>query len=229
MLLNVSKLYTPTAFEAFQSEYERSLNTRTTALDGNNEYLVELGCLDEDLIFEEEYKVIGDPLEQTATCSCKQFNRIGILCGHALKVIDLMSIKYLPAHYILKRWTKEARNGTVQDNQGRNIIENPKLDALLCYRFMSRKFHNMAHRAASFPECALLVDKALGILSEQVEEKMGQLDLNYADTHTAGTDAPINNDSLSNARLKKKRSRQKIQEDLKLGSIQSARLGRSEK
>lgn len=104
-----------------------------------------------------------------------------------------MNIEYLSAHYLLKRWTKEARNGTVQDSQGRNIIENPKLDALLCYRFMSRKFYNMAHRAASFPECALLVDEALDILTELVKEKMSLLELN--------------NDSLNNVRLKKKEVR----------------------
>ena len=104
MLIQTSKLYTPIIFEAFQGEYERSMVACTTALEGSNEYLVAIGSLDENFTFEKEYKVTGDPLEQTNTCSCGQFGRTGILCGHALKVLDLMNIKSLPGQYILKRW-----------------------------------------------------------------------------------------------------------------------------
>jgi hypothetical protein len=62
-------------------------------LDGNNEYLVAIASLDKELVFEDEHKVIGNPLEQTATCSCKQFSSTGILCAHALKVLDIMNVK----------------------------------------------------------------------------------------------------------------------------------------
>lgn len=41
----------------------------------------------------------------------------------------MMNIKLLPDQYILKRWTREARCGTVQDIHGRNVLENLKIDA----------------------------------------------------------------------------------------------------
>jgi hypothetical protein len=104
-------------------------------------------------------------------CSCKQFDRIGLLCGHALKVLDLMNIKSLSPQYVLKRWTREARAGNVQDNQGRNIIENAKIDVVLRFRYMSRKFLDLAHQAANFPECTALVDSTLDILGKQIGEK----------------------------------------------------------
>src|SRR6185312_16698015 len=91
---------------------------------------------------EEECIVIGDPLNQIVSCSCGMFNRTGILCAHGLKVVDLMNIKILPTHYILKRWTREARNGSIQDKQGRNVVENSKRGAQLRYKFLSHKFHN---------------------------------------------------------------------------------------
>jgi zinc finger SWIM domain-containing protein 3 len=125
MLIQASKLNTPIIFEAFQGEYERSMVACTTALEGNNCYLVAIGSLDENCTFE-EYKVFGDSLEQTSTCSCGMFSRTGIFCSHALKVLDLMNIKSLPAQYVLKRWTRGARSEKVQDNYGRNIIENPR-------------------------------------------------------------------------------------------------------
>jgi len=164
ILVQTSKLYTPVIFEAFQGEYEKSLAACTKALEGNNEYLVG------DFTFKEEYKVIGDPSKQTVVCSCGQFDRTGILCAHALKVLDLMNIKLLPPQYVLKRWTWEAWIETVQDNQGRNMAENT-MDAMLRYKFMSRKFLNLAHRAANFPECTVLVDSALDILGKQIEDK----------------------------------------------------------
>ena len=48
--------------------------------------------VDGDLSSELERTVVGDPLEQTSSCSCGQFKRTRILCGHALKVLDLMNI-----------------------------------------------------------------------------------------------------------------------------------------
>jgi zinc finger SWIM domain-containing protein 3 len=175
----------------------------TTTLEETNEYLVAIGSLDENFTLEKEYKVIGHPLEQTSTCSCGQFNRLGILCGHALKVLDLMNIKSLPTQYVLKRWTREARSGTVQDNKGRDIIENPKLDHMLSYKDMSRKFLNLAHRAASHPKCTLLVNNTLDMLSKQIDEEMNGV-TNPMDPIISPTNVSLPNELLSTANLKKK-------------------------
>jgi zinc finger SWIM domain-containing protein 3 len=197
MLLQASKLYTPGIFEAFQGEYEISLSACTRQFDGCNEYLVR------DFTYEEEYKVTGDPLKQLVVCSCRQYERIGILCGHALKVLDLMNIKSLPPHYVLKRWTREARSGSVQDKDGRNIIENPNMDAMLSYRYMSHKFHNLADRASNFPECVVLVDSTLDILGKQIEEKINAC-TSVPRYPCTSTDASPPDELLTNARLKKK-------------------------
>jgi hypothetical protein len=203
MLLQASKLYTPIIFETFQEEYERSLAVCTKALNGTHEYLVG------DFTYKEEYQVIGDPLKQIVVCNCRQFNRIGILCSHALKVLDLMNIKSLPPQYVLKRWTREARSGVVQDNQGRKIIKNPKMYALLRFRFLSHKFLNLAHRAANFPECDILVDNTLDILDKQIEslileDKVNASPTIFEDSSTAPSSANPPIESLINARLKKK-------------------------
>jgi len=167
-------------------------------LDSDNTYRVG------DFTFEEEYKVIGDPLKQTVDCSCQQFDRVGILCYHALKVLDLMSIKLLPPQYVLKRWTREARSGTIQDRQGRNIIENPNMDALLRCRYMSNKFLNLAYRAANFPQCTMLVDNTLDTLCKQIEEMIIACPSTYVSPSVVPTTATPPDDVLSNARLKKK-------------------------
>ena len=107
MLLQASEVYTPIIFEAFQGQYERSMAACSRVLD-ENKYAIAIGSFHGDLSFEEERIVIGDPLKQTVRCRCQQFYRIGILCGHALKVLDLMNIKSLLPQYVLKRWTRKA-------------------------------------------------------------------------------------------------------------------------
>jgi zinc finger SWIM domain-containing protein 3 len=204
MLLQVSKLYTPVIFEAFQGKYERSMAACTLALEGNNEYFVSIKSLDKDFRYEKEYKVIGDPLQQTSTCSYGQFNRIGILCGHAIKVLDLMNIKSLPAQYVLKRWTKEAHSGSVQDNQGRNIIENPRLDETLRYKSMTRKFLSLAQRAASHPGCSLIVHDTLDILSKKIGEEINGYTTPTVDQVTVPTNVTPVSNLVSTARFKKK-------------------------
>ena len=115
-----------------------------------------------------------------------------------------MNIKSLPPHYVLKRWTREARSGTVQDNEGRNIIVNPNMDAMLSYRYMSHKFHNLADRASNFPECVMLVDSTLDILGKQIEEKINACTSTSRYPYTIPPEASPPNDLLINARLKKK-------------------------
>jgi len=171
MLVQASEVYTPVIFEAFQGEYERSMAACSRLLD-ENKYAIVIGSFHGAIRFEQERIVIGDLLNQTATCSCQMFNRTGILCAHGLKVLDLMNIKILPAHYILKRWTREACNGRIQDKQGRNVIANPKLEAQLRTRNLVHKFVNLAYKAADYPDCCLLLEDGLDCLSTQLEDKL---------------------------------------------------------
>jgi len=171
MLLQASEVYTPVIFEAFQSEYERSMAACSRLLDADK-YAIAIGRFHGDLQFEQERIVIGDHLNQTASCSCGIFSRTGILCAHGLKVLDLMNIKILPTHYLLKRWTKAACDGSVRDKEGRNVVANPMLESQLRYKRTSHKFLNLAHKATYSPECCLMIENALDCLCTQLEDKL---------------------------------------------------------
>jgi zinc finger SWIM domain-containing protein 3 len=207
MLIQASQVYTPIIFEAFQGEYERSMAACTKLLDGNK-YVVSIAILHGDITFEDERIVLGDPLNKTATCSCGMFERTGILCGHGLKVLDLMNIKTLPTHYVLKRWTREARKGSILDKQGRNVVENPKLDAMLRYKELSHKFHTMAYKVAYSTDCCLLLENALDCVGAQLEEKLNACSsaMNEPSKDQENFDPNVqqNEDLLRAARLKKK-------------------------
>jgi hypothetical protein len=84
----------------------------------------------------------------------------------------MMHINVLPEHYILKRWTREARCGVVQDIHGNNVIENPKIDATRCYQNLFLKFLSIAFQAVDYGEVYSYVDNVLNTLHRDVDKKI---------------------------------------------------------
>lgn len=82
-----------------------------------------------------------------------------------------MNIKYLPGHYILKRWTREARSGTIQNSHGNIVLEDPRSEDKQQLKFFMHEFLDIASQAIASEECIKLVDDALKILRKQVEDK----------------------------------------------------------
>ncbi|KAF3681039.1 hypothetical protein FXO38_01946 [Capsicum annuum] len=55
----------------------------------------------------------------------------GILCGHALKILDTLNVKdKIFDHYIVKRWTKDATNLMAMDIKGSMGGSDPKAEVL---------------------------------------------------------------------------------------------------
>ncbi|ESQ28842.1 hypothetical protein EUTSA_v10019760mg, partial [Eutrema salsugineum] len=54
-----------------------------------------------------------DATNQTIHCSCMKYSFSGILCRHALKVLDKKNVRRIPSNYILNRWSKEAKARSV--------------------------------------------------------------------------------------------------------------------
>ncbi|XP_065860808.1 protein FAR1-RELATED SEQUENCE 5-like [Euphorbia lathyris] len=106
LLKQVRDIYTPVIFELFQLEYEASLNILINQCAQNGslfEYKVNIYGK------QQEYHLSFNSTEERVTCSCMKFEYMGILCSHALKVLDYRNIKMLPIQYIIKRWTRDAR------------------------------------------------------------------------------------------------------------------------
>jgi hypothetical protein len=89
-----------------------------------------------------------------------------------LKVLDMMNMKVLAEHYILKRLTREARCGVVQYIRANNVIENPKIDATQRFQNLSRKFFSIASQAANYGEISSYVENVLNTLHRDVDEKI---------------------------------------------------------
>lgn len=108
-----AEVYTRKMFTIFQDELFESLVLAvklTGADEGSHTYEVAR--------FDEEHKVYFVALnvsKQIGSCSCKMFEFEGILCRHMLAVFKATNIFTLPPHFILKRWTRSAKDEAILD------------------------------------------------------------------------------------------------------------------
>ncbi|XP_047068299.1 protein FAR1-RELATED SEQUENCE 1-like isoform X2 [Lolium rigidum] len=106
---HASKVYTRSMFEQFGKmifkacaykveEVEKNRLYRTTHTDASRREkwsrVFDVNILDEGEQFD---------------CECGMFAPMGMLCGHALKVMDYVGATEIFKKHILKRWTRDAR------------------------------------------------------------------------------------------------------------------------
>ncbi|KAK9135360.1 hypothetical protein Syun_014690 [Stephania yunnanensis] len=110
-----SEVYTRKMFTIFQNEVFESLvlAVRKGGEDSTTT-VYEVARFDEG---HKLYSVVCKVSEQIASCSCKMFESEGILCRHVLSVFKAINIFSLPSHYILKRWTRNAKDESLCDLQ----------------------------------------------------------------------------------------------------------------
>ncbi|CAI9294313.1 unnamed protein product [Lactuca saligna] len=102
--------YTRKIFDIFKKEWIEANNnlTHETLSKSIEESKYQVGRLDVD----KTYWRIGtfSSLNQVnVTCSCAKYETHGILCKHRLYVMKKTHVQTLPDHYILHRWTLNAR------------------------------------------------------------------------------------------------------------------------
>ncbi|XP_020411447.1 protein FAR1-RELATED SEQUENCE 5-like [Prunus persica] len=105
-----------------------------------------------------------------ASCSCKRFEFVGIICKHILALFRRDQIEYMPDKYILKRWKKTAKSGLVSDANG-NEIKDCADPGLLIKRC------TMSRLASDVVEDALMSEEGCELLSETLKSLQVKLKL----------------------------------------------------
>uniref|UniRef100_A0A8R7R983 Protein FAR1-RELATED SEQUENCE n=2 Tax=Triticum urartu TaxID=4572 RepID=A0A8R7R983_TRIUA len=173
VLTQASEVYTSVIFQLFQEEYEEFQSAYIVSRDESGpcrEYVVSL-VEKEDC----RYTVYGNPMEQTVACSCGKFEMVGFLCSHALKILDVMDIKYIPDRYIMKRWTKYARCLTSSSPEvpvpGQAVQEEESLEiSSNRYQHLCPKYVRLVARASECEESSRVLDQFWGELGDKVEQ-----------------------------------------------------------
>ncbi|KAM3302419.1 protein FAR1-RELATED SEQUENCE 5-like isoform X1 [Capsicum chacoense] len=151
--------YTATIFDLFEKQWEKSLlvsvnnfcdegdcykyNVRTHESD--REHTVAMNQSTHTVAMNHSTKIVS--------CSCKLFEFSGILCGHALKILDILNVKdKIFDYYIVKRWTKDATNLMAMKIKGSTEGSDPKAEVSTRYKYLCKNFIQIASEASEFRE-----------------------------------------------------------------------------
>ncbi|PSR86724.1 Protein FAR1-RELATED SEQUENCE like [Actinidia chinensis var. chinensis] len=108
-----ANLYTRKIFAKFQDELVETFVYTANRIEGNGDISTfRVAKFEDD---RKAYIVTFNGTEMRASCSCQMFEYSGILCRHILTVFTVTNVLTLPSHYILKRWTRNAKNGIGSD------------------------------------------------------------------------------------------------------------------
>ncbi|KAJ0980417.1 hypothetical protein J5N97_008672 [Dioscorea zingiberensis] len=166
VLWEAANVFTPAVFEDFRKEFELFMNCTIYACGV-------VGSISEYEVTVKEktkgHSVRFDSSDGTLTCSCKKFEFIGIPCCHALKVLDFRNIKELPPHYILRRWRKDAKTGSIRESDGSAFDYTARSSLPKRYNSLCRILYRIAAKAAENAEAYDFLENQSDQLLEQVE------------------------------------------------------------
>ncbi|KAF7811061.1 protein FAR-RED IMPAIRED RESPONSE 1 isoform X1 [Senna tora] len=104
----MSTVYTHAIFKKFQVEVLGVVGCHPRREGGGDGSVVKF--LVQDFEKEQEFLVTWNEMNSEVSCFCRLFEYKGFLCRHALNVLQLCGCSSIPYHYILKRWTKDAKS-----------------------------------------------------------------------------------------------------------------------
>ncbi|XP_057980786.1 protein FAR1-RELATED SEQUENCE 3-like [Malania oleifera] len=136
-----ANLYTKKVFTKFQEELvETFVYTANKIEDEGAVSKYRVAKYEHD---HKAYIVTLNISEMKSSCSCQMFEYSGLLCRHILTVFTVTNVLTLPSHYILKRWTRNARTGVGLDEQ------DPDLQGIEC---LTLRFNSLCREAIKYAE-----------------------------------------------------------------------------
>lgn len=186
-----SELYTRKLFARFQEELVGTLTFMASKVEDDGDVTVyQVSKFGED---HKAYYVKFNVLKMRATCSCRMFEFSGLLCRHVLGVFRVTNVLTLPSHYILKRWTRNAKSSIILEERGSNLFSS-------YLESHTVRYYTLRHEAFKFvDEGAESVD-SYSIALEALQEAAKRVALaTKNDGKTPNVNGPIRGDMVSDA------------------------------
>ncbi|XP_073261514.1 protein FAR1-RELATED SEQUENCE 5 [Populus alba] len=155
-------IYTRTLFKTFQEEFLKCLSV-TIEETASNETITTYKLTEEG---QKESVVEFNCLDSRVACSCKKFESFGILCFHALKVLNARNIFHIPHKYVLKRWTKSAKCGVPYEYE-QEMADEMKQQTV---NLLMHKTLNVFTKSVAIEDSKKIAGDCLGKTLEQIED-----------------------------------------------------------
>ncbi|KAG6629549.1 protein FAR1-RELATED SEQUENCE 3-like [Carya illinoinensis] len=136
-----ANLYTRKIFAKFQEELVETFRYTANRIEGDGAISTfRVAKFEDD---QKAYVVTLNHPEMRANCSCKMFEYSGILCRHVLTVFTVTNVLTLPSHYILNRWTINAKSGVGVDERAGELHSQESL---------TLRYNNLCREAIKYAE-----------------------------------------------------------------------------
>lgn len=154
-----ANLYTKKVFAKFQEELVETFVYTANKIEGD-------GVLSKFRVAKYEqddkaYIVSVNVSEMKASCSCQMFEYSGILCRHILTVFTVTNVLTLPSHYILKRWTRNAKSSIGLDEQN---TDTQGIETL------TLRFNKLCQEAIKYAEVGALAVETYNVAISALKE-----------------------------------------------------------
>ncbi|XP_051113428.1 protein FAR1-RELATED SEQUENCE 5 [Andrographis paniculata] len=161
-----SEFYTRKVFARFQEELVSTLTFTATKVEDDGEVgIYNVAKYKED---HRVYHVRFNVLEMRATCSCHMFEFSGLLCRHILAVFRVTNVLTLPSHYILKRWTRNAKSSVILEERVTDPFKSYLESHTVRYNTLRHEAFKFVDEGAESVECYNVAVAALAEASRKV-------------------------------------------------------------
>lgn len=162
----MSSVYTEAVFKKFVVEV---LGVGSCHLQKESENEAAIIFRVDDFEAHQNFIVVWNEVDYKISCLCHSFEYRGFLCRHAMLVLQMSGVSEIPSHYILKRWTKDAK-------VKQTVSETPKR-----LNFRMQRFNDLCKLAARLGEEGSLSQEAYDIACQALDEVLKQcIDINHS-------------------------------------------------
>ncbi|XP_010251622.1 PREDICTED: protein FAR1-RELATED SEQUENCE 3 [Nelumbo nucifera] len=154
-----ANLYTRKIFAKFQDELVETFVYTANKIEGDGAISTYRVAKFED--DNKAYIVTLNVPEMRASCSCHMFEFSGILCRHVLTVFTVTNVLTLPAHYILKRWTRNAKSWVGSDERNGELQGHETLTV---------RYNNLCREAIRYAEEGAIAVETYNVAMNSLRE-----------------------------------------------------------
>ncbi|KAK9154456.1 hypothetical protein Sjap_001936 [Stephania japonica] len=155
-----ANIYTKKIFAKFQEELVETFVYTANKIEGDGAISTYRVAKFED--DNKSYIVTFNVPEMRASCSCQMFEFSGILCRHVLTVFTVTNVLTLPAHYILRRWTRNAKSPVgLDDHRGGELQGQESL---------TMRYNSLCREAIKYAEEGAIVTETYNVALGAIKE-----------------------------------------------------------
>ncbi|KAG5527497.1 hypothetical protein RHGRI_028408 [Rhododendron griersonianum] len=168
LLKHAAKVYTRNAFNKFKDEWSKVFHYKVENVRNANGFQSFVVKSKNDEL--EKFEVTLDSQTYECKCECQQFEFVGILCAHILKVFVRLDTDEIPEHFILPRWRQKANKFRIIDSQGLVHDDGKEESEALRLSHMCQEATKLACLAAPSNEAYTIFIEGMNDLFEKIQE-----------------------------------------------------------